>query len=131
MTVPVVLPFALDLSLTYYISGPMSGYENYNYTEFGAVQRDLEAAGLKTQSPHTNEWPSDHLEMETDQLWLEMMKKCYAQMEQCQALIQLRGWPSSKGARGELIHALDRGWPVYYLDRTANVLLDLNRDRTV
>jgi hypothetical protein len=56
-----------------------------------------------------------------------MMQLCFKQMEKCQGLIQLTGWTRSKGARAELIYALDHEWPVYFFDDRRNELIDLNR----
>lgn len=105
-----------DFEKTYYLSGPMSGYTDYNYPYFEEVTQLFRSAGVKVESPHENPWPKDHTTMKPDELWLTMMKMTVDQMNQCQGIILLRGWPQSKGVRVELAFAMQEGWPIYYYD---------------
>lgn len=115
----------VDFDLTYYLSGPMTGYEKYNYDHFEHSATVLENTGLKIESPHRNPWPEGHEDMLPSQLWREMMSLAIRQMERCQGIIMLRGWPASKGACKELEFALAHSWPVYYYHDFQ--LIDMNR----
>lgn len=123
----IQLPVGFDHDLTYYQSGPMSGYEDYNYPHFEKSFQLLSKNGVKVKSPHHNEWPENHERMTPEELWGIMMEKCYIQMEECQGIIMLEGWPASKGARMELQVAFNRSWPVYYFCLRDMMLIDMNK----
>ena len=103
-----------DFGRTYYLAGPMSGYEHYNYPAFEDAVRVLRQTGIKVESPHENQWPEDHANMPEGKLWDIMMELGTAQMNRCQGIILLKGGPQSRGARRELSYALEQGWPVHY-----------------
>ena len=115
-----------DFDLTWYLSGPMSGYENFNYPYFTQVASVLRRTGVTIQSPHENAMPHDRRNMSPEALWEYMMELCYAQMDLCGGIILLRGWPQSRGARAELEIALQRNWPVWYYHDYQ--LTNMNRD---
>lgn len=117
-----------DFNTTYYISGPMSGYQNYNYETFATVANVLRAAGLDVESPHENPWPADHASMDPKQLWEEMMKLCRTQMKSCGGIILLKGWPQSTGARQELRYAIMQGWPVWFFDPENGNMVNMNKN---
>ena len=104
----------MDFDLTYYLSGPMSGYEKYNYPAFTAACETLRATGLKIESPHENPWPAAHETMTPDELWSHMMDICIKQMDKCQGMILMKGWPQSSGSRQELQIAMQKNWPVWF-----------------
>ena len=110
------------LNTTYYLAGPMSGIEEYNYPAFKAASEELRSFGMTIEPPHENEWPEGSLSEE--ELWEHMMQLGKNQMERCQAIILLKGWPQSRGARRELKYAMDNDWPVYYYENW--VLTDMN-----
>ena len=115
----------VDFSLTYYLSGPMTGYPNFNYAHFEHSATVLENTGLKIESPHRNPWPEGHEDMLPSQLWREMMVLAMRQMEKCQGIIMLKGWPASRGACKELEWALKHEWPVYYYHEYQ--IIDMNK----
>lgn len=121
----IFLPEHFDLDLTYYISGPMTGYPNYNYGRFDEVQTLLDDAGVKTESPHTNTWPLGHEQMSVEELHAAMMKKCFDQMDRCHGIILIEGWLASTGAWMELTEARRRAWPVYFYTDLA--VINMNR----
>lgn len=115
---------AFDLKLTYYLSGPMSGYPKYNYDAFDDAAYILRQSGIKLESPHENPWPHNGDQMDAPELWKIMMEKCFEQMERCQGIIMLKGWPQSRGARIEIAKGLDKNWPIYFFNRF--MLTDMN-----
>lgn len=121
------LPPALNRSLTYYLSGPMSGYENFNYPAFHTAKEFLELCGLSIESPHTNPWPQNHQNMSAETLWQHMMRLCVMQMESCDGIILLRGWAHSRGARIELDAMVKKSAPVYFFDELNHKVVDMNR----
>lgn len=101
----------LDTHRTYYLSGPMTGYPKYNYPAFEEAAQVLRNTGLEVLSPHENPWPVEHETMPPEALWTAMMDLAHKQMDQCDDIILLRGWPNSRGARLELAYMLDRSIP--------------------
>ena len=104
----------IDFDLRYYVAGPMTGYENYNYPYFAEVAAILRQTGLLIESPHENPWPEGHKKMSNSDLWKYMMEVTDAQLSKCQGIILLKGWPQSTGACIELSKAMTKNWPVYY-----------------
>jgi nucleoside 2-deoxyribosyltransferase len=125
------LPDSMDRDALYYISGPMTGYENYNYPYFDTVKDFLELCGLSIESPHMNPWPTGWEHMPPERLWEEMMKLCMIQMERCEGIILLRGWALSRGARVELDFMVGNGKPVYFFDDEQNKVICMNRKQAV
>ena len=116
----------LDFEKVYYLSGPMTGYENYNYASFEINATNLRALGLKIESPHENPWPDGHETMDKNKLWRWLMDTAIKQMAACKGIILMKGWPQSSGARIELNLAITEGWPVYYYDNY--VLTSMNKN---
>lgn len=126
-----LFPDSMDRDATLYISGPMTGYENYNYDFFARTQEFLEGQGLTIESPHTNPWPPGWEHMPPERLWEEMMKLCMIQMDRCEGIILLRGWPVSRGARVELDFMVGQGKPVYYFDEEEPKIICMNKKQAV
>jgi hypothetical protein len=115
----------LDFHETYYIAGPMTGIEKYNYPAFQVAASELREMGLKILSPHEIPWPSGHEGMAVTELWTYMMRESKKLTMQATGLILLRGWPASRGALVELEKFTKEGQPVYYYDNQC--LIDMNR----
>lgn len=103
-----------DFDRTYYLAGPMSGYEHYNYPAFEAAVRVLRHTGITVLSPHEVEWPVNHKDMDEETLWGYMMNETGKQLAQASGIILLKGWPQSRGAKAELKHALDNDFVVWF-----------------
>lgn len=116
-----------DFNKTYYISGPMSGYENYNYQTFEATTQTFRNLGLAIESPHENPQPEDVENMDETTLWNHMMQLCREQMKTCHGIIMLSGWPQSAGARQELRYALMKEWNIWYFDQNSSQLVSMNK----
>lgn len=127
MTVSILgdLQVDFDLDLTYYLAGPMSGYEEYNYPAFEKAAVELRESGVKILSPHEIPWPRGHEKMQPSALWGIMMEETAKLILECNGIILLKGWPSSRGAGIELRLFLDKDQPVFYYDNYR--LIDMNR----
>lgn len=117
-----------DFGITYYLSGPMSGYPDYNYEAFRVASGVLRETGVTLESPHENEWPDGHEAMDPSDLWGDMMEKALSQMEKCNGIILLKGWPQSKGARQELMIGMKLNWPIWYYHDFQ--LINMNRSQS-
>lgn len=117
-----------DFELTYYLAGPMSGYEDYNYPAFENAAQILRQTGVKIESPHENPWPENYEAMGESKLWIEMMAITHRQMQKCHGIILLKGWPQSRGARIELQEALLKNQPVWFYHNFQ--LTNMNRSLT-
>lgn len=111
---------AFDFNITYYLSGPMSGYENHNFEAFELAAQHLRDSGVSLIAPSELKPPQDEPE-EMDYLAHDFAVMSSA----CKGIILLKGWPASRGARAELEIALTLGWPVYFYHDFA--LIDMNR----
>jgi nucleoside 2-deoxyribosyltransferase len=121
----------MDTTVPFYLSGPMTGYDGYNYQYFGEVKEFLELCGLTIESPHENPWPEGHDSMDVGQLWQYMMELCFKQMDKCEGIILLRGWAESRGAWLELDRMRKAGKPVYYFDDDTQHVICMNRRQEV
>lgn len=84
-----------------YISGPMTGYENYNYPAFYQAEKHLKATGFNyIENPARNPEQAS---------WEDYMKVALRQMLLCDTVVLISGWADSKGAREEvsLAHKLN------------------------
>lgn len=97
-----------------YLSGPMTGYPNFNYATFERVAKMLRSKGWDIESPHENPAPEPMLEGQ--ELWDYYMKLCHEQLLKCSAIILMNGWPESRGAVQEFQWALEEDLEVYYYD---------------
>lgn len=81
-----------------FISGPMTGYENYNIDAFIAAERMLTDLGYSVFNPA---W------MKFDENWQhdEIMAIDIQALSKCDMIYQLEGWESSKGALEEYQYA--------------------------
>ena len=105
----------IDFELTYYISGPMSGYIHHNFPAFEDAARVLRDTGLKIVSPHETPTPPGFASMSEEERWKVMVDlDIQAMREQCSGIIMLKGWPQSRGARAEIAVAFELNWPVWY-----------------
>ena len=118
-------------NVPYYLSGPMSGYPDFNFPEFEFYCSVLREAGITVQSPHE----IDH--HETPESRGSLPYEVYMQaaldlMEGCKGIILMPGWPQSTGACREISRSIDLGMPVYFIhdpdEWQDNIqLVDMNR----
>lgn len=104
----------------YYISGPMSGYPEYNFSAFEQAAEWCREQGLVVLSAH-------EINHEEESEWVDFLRRdMEVMLQHCSGVILLRGWPQSKGARLELATAVALDWPVLYFDGMK--LHDMNRE---
>lgn len=72
-----------------YLSGPMTGYENYNKKAFDKAEAVLKEAGYEVVNPAS---------LGLDCSWVECMKIDIGLLVTCDALYMLKGWKHSQGA---------------------------------
>lgn len=77
-----------------FISGPMSGYVNFNREAFMEAEKKLKDAGYSVFNPA---W------LNFDESWntASIMAIDMAALSKCDAIYQLDGWRESKGAKAE------------------------------
>jgi hypothetical protein len=126
-----------------YLSGPMTGYPEYNYPLFRTVSANLRRRGWTIESPHENPKPTQRdldrcycppasakekgCECKDDRMWHYYMVKCREQVERCDSIILMPGWPESKGARQELEWALDLNHLVFAYDDMRGIVIRMSR----
>lgn len=105
--------------LKYYISGPITGIENYNKEAFDkAAEAVRKHSCIKHQfvavNPHdldlVDHWPTD---LQHDELWVWCMKRDIKYLCDCDAVVLLPGWELSRGARMEVYVASKFGLPFF------------------
>ena len=94
---------------TIYLSGPMTGYHNYNFAAFNRVANFLRSYGY----PVVN--PADHGSSKPV-VWRNCIKRALIAMMDCEIVILLPGWAYSKGAQLESQVAEGLGIAVHSLE---------------
>lgn len=126
-----------------YLSGPMTGYPEFNYPEFKRLSTELRKRGWKIESPHENPAPTQAdleicycgevkravagCECKENRVWHYYMRLCYKQVQRCDSIIMMPGWPESRGARQELQWALELGHTVFAYDRMRGIVIRMSR----
>lgn len=87
-----------------YISGPMSGYQNFNRDAFNAEADRISADGLVPLNPAIL---PDGLSQ------FQYMDICIAMLRCADAIIMLPGWQKSDGAKAEMMLAKKLKIPAY------------------
>lgn len=78
-----------------FISGPMSGYDNFNREAFMEAEKKLKEAGYSVFNPA---WL---LGLDSEWDTASIMAIDMAALSRCDAIYQLDGWRESKGAKAE------------------------------
>lgn len=95
-----------------YISGPMTGIEDFNREAFMKAEWNLMEMGY-SQEEIVN--PA-RFPFREDGDYNIMLEICLAMMRDCKTIYMLDGWEESKGACMELGFALAKGMEVIYAD---------------
>lgn len=82
-----------------YISGPMTGYKDYNYPAFHRVADEWRKLG------HDVFCPAENFKGSTDLPWEFYMKEDLRLVMHCDAIVMLHGWDLSRGALMEALVA--------------------------
>lgn len=96
-----------------YISGPMTGYDDWNYPAFHQAAADLRHRGHEVTSPAEQDEFSG-LDPDVAE-WADFIRWDIAVLVQCDTIVLLSGWHRSKGARLEHHIALELGMAVLTL----------------
>lgn len=95
-----------------FISGPMTGYKNYNFEAFEKAEYDLSMQGYKVINPAIigKMAITKYGKVERgDPVYLKLCEKCIELLKTCDKIVLLKGWEKSKGALNELACAIDMG----------------------
>ena len=94
-----------------YLSGPMTGIDEFNFPAFREAARTLRQAGYRVASPHEN------IPMLGREWTYYIRRDLLLLLERCDTLVLLHGWEASRGARLELHVAQHLDYPIYlYLE---------------
>lgn len=93
-----------------YLSGPMSGFADYNFPAFHAAATRLRAKGYEVFNP------AESFEGDTDLPWATYMRTDIDAIMDCDEVRLLSGWEQAVGARLEVAVALAIGLPVHDMD---------------
>lgn len=88
-----------------YVSGPMTGIDEFNYPAFHAAKEKLEAVGHEVLSPAD-------LPIIEGWEWIDYMELDLEEVFRAEGFGYLPGWENSKGARIERKIAELRGVPI-------------------
>ena len=94
---------------TIYISGPMSGRDNFNFDAFDNAAKIIRDRGDIAVNPATRgkEWVAKNGNREmTEAEYNRILLECLDDVRRCDSIFLLKGWEASKGARRELQVAL-------------------------
>lgn len=97
-----------------YLSGPMTGIEDFNFPAFNEMAAKLRELGLHVENP------ADHGVVDGAE-WGDYLRHDLARMGTCETIALLPGWSKSKGARLELQVAQALGMKVRVLDGAEEV----------
>jgi hypothetical protein len=78
-----------------YISGPMTGVENFNFPAFHAAAAALRKLGYEVVSPA-------EVNPDTSMTWEQCLRADVKALCDCDAIALLPGWENSKGAHLEI-----------------------------
>ena len=97
-----------------YISGPMTGYPNFNREAFTKAKIRLIGQGKEVVSPVLLEQDDEGRTWKPLQgKWEYYLKIALSRMLHCNAIVMLSGWQESKGARLERYLAETLGYKIY------------------
>lgn len=97
-----------------YLSGPMTGYPQFNYPAFADATKRMRKAGFTVFTPHeflTNAGTPSQADLRR-----AFAAYCKFICEEAEAVVVLDGWTKSKGATCEVALARNCGIPVVALD---------------
>lgn len=101
----------MTIAPTYYIAGPMTGIEDYNYPAFNAAAEKLRAQGANVLNPAELGGPAEHPDWD----WTDYMRAALALLLQADGIVLLDGWDTSRGARIEYNLAVNLQMPVHLI----------------
>lgn len=106
-----------------YISGPMTGYPNFNRGSFAAAKEYIEQIDQLHDKTVTEilspaditQGESEEGLHEADKPWGFYMRQAVKMLMEADQIVMLPGWEDSKGARREFDLAVDLGMQVWHI----------------
>lgn len=100
--------------MSWYISGPIKGYEDTYRANFAQAQGYVKSQGVSVVNPVE---VGDELEGALDRTptYEEFMREDLVALLHCEGIYMLKGWEKSAGARCEHLVAVMSGLEVRYL----------------
>jgi len=110
-----------------FLSGPMTGYEDYNFGKFDAVAESLRGAGVDVVNPADicRRYRRERV-LADEAVFRKMIDEQQAAERTCTAVLLLDGWEASAGVRKELATALELGLDLF-LEKDAGLLRSMAR----
>ncbi len=105
---------------TYYLAGPMRGYEAYNFKAFFAAETELKKMGHVPINParHDREMGFNEKQDIATQAYLRnALAWDLGQVCRSDGVVVLAGWRKSRGARAEVATARALDLPIYIMVR--------------
>lgn len=96
---------------TLYLSGPMTGYPDFNRAAFYLAEHRLRASGYLVLSPARLRFTEPY-----NPSWSDWMRPALELMLRADGIAMLDDWRKSTGARLEVALAVDLAIPVYSVD---------------
>lgn len=95
--------------LTFYLSGPMSGHEHYNFPLFHRVADALREQGLNILNPTDKETKPGTDKTDYNHIGSMTVGECFQEdfrmIDQADGIAVLPGWENSTGAKAEFLAA--------------------------
>ena len=97
-----------------FLSGPMTGIEDYNFPLFDRVAKELEDKGVEVVNPARicRKFKRESV-LSSKEVFNKMIDEQQVAEMECNAILLLPGWENSKGVRLELKTALNLGLEIY------------------
>jgi hypothetical protein len=93
--IPAEFTLKKDRKELVYISGPMTGYEDFNFPAFNEAARLLQQHGYDVVNP------AEHGVVEGAE-WEDYLRYDLIQLARCTSIVLLPGWEASRGANLEV-----------------------------
>lgn len=94
----------------WYVSGPMTGIDNWNFPAFNAMARELRADGHEVINPAELDGDKDPSSLK----WSDCLRRDISALMLCDTIAMLPGWSESRGAQLEHHVACELGFTVVY-----------------
>jgi len=99
----------MTLKQILYISGPMTGYKDYNFPAFKKAAQKLRSQRYRVRNP------AENFAGRTNLTRSEYMRQDIKMLLDVEGVVVLPGWEKSRGAQTEIRVALELGLPIYRL----------------
>jgi len=112
-----------------FISGPMTGFENYNFDKFNEIAARLIRAGYNVINPVNicKKFKQEEVIKSKEAFDAMVAEQQVAEREQCDAILLLDGWELSLGVRLELQTAIELKFQIF-LEKDLSWLCDDDKE---